>query len=151
MRAYFFANMYLSSIQKGIQTAHVIANMFVKYGEQDTQKSQILYDWAAVHKTIIILNAGYSEEIRNLLYFFSSEQNPFPYASFNEGQDALDGALTCAGIILPEEIYGASKELREGNGYLAGKGGQGMVYNGYELSQYELELALRIDKYGLAR
>ena len=31
MRAYFFGNMYLSSIQQGIQAAHCLGEMFLKY------------------------------------------------------------------------------------------------------------------------
>jgi hypothetical protein len=151
MRAYFFGNMYLSSIQQGIQSAHVVAEMFTKYGETDNVQHDMLFEWATVHKTMVLLNAGYSEEIFNLVDFFGSENNHFPWACFFEGQDALCGALTSIGIILPEEIYGAAKELRTAPGYITGKDSKGMMYNGYELSQYELELAQRLNNYGLAR
>jgi hypothetical protein len=36
---------------------------------------------------------------------FLSKENPFPYASFYEDKDSLDGALTGVGIILPKEVY----------------------------------------------
>lgn len=160
MRAYFFGNMYLSSIQQGIQAAHALAEMYVKYDNTGSQEYSILDTWARDHKTMVLLNAGYSDEIRNLIQFFSDKSNPFPWASFNEGNDSLDGALTCVGIVLPEEIYNASKALREG---LKGdplqlltqavKGDMSALdpWNGYKPTMWEQELAARLNNYGLAR
>lgn len=110
MRAYFFGNMYLSSIQQGIQAAHVTAELFMK--SHSEEGNMYLLDWANNHKTMILLNAGYSEEIRRLIEFFDTADNPYPWASFNEGQDALDGALTCVGIVVPEKIYRFAELLR---------------------------------------
>jgi len=103
MRAYFFGNMYLSSIQQGVQSAHVLAQLFIKY--KVGTKANMLYDWAANYETIILLNGGYSDTIRTLCLFFKNNENPYPWADFHEGADALDGALTSTGIILPEKIY----------------------------------------------
>lgn len=165
MRAYFFGNMYLSSIQQGIQAAHVLAEMYNKYDNTGSQEFSILDTWARDHKTIVLLNAGYSEEIHNLVAFFATEvdgkeANPFPFAWFKEGKDALDSALTCAGIILPEEIYNASRALREGpkgdpmqlltqavKGDMTGLD----PWNGYKPTMWEQELAARLNNYGLAR
>lgn len=110
MRAYFFGNMYLSSIQQGIQAAHVTAELFMK--SHSEEGNMFLLDWANNHKTMILLNAGYSDEIRRLIEFFGDVDNPYPWASFNEGQDALDGALTCVGIVVPEKIYRFAELLR---------------------------------------
>ena len=105
MRAYYFGNMYLSSIQQGIQSAHVTAEIMLKYVTvtgsyeiTDDPKRIMAWDWAKNHKTMILLNGGYSENIHNLIEFFDTRENPYPWADFYEGQDALDGALTCAGI-----------------------------------------------------
>ena len=119
MRVYYFGNMYLSSIQQGIQAAHVTHELFLSYppcdpNHHDLQSdSDILYDWAKNHKTMILLNGGYSEALRELITFFSSPQNPYPWTFFNEGEDALDGALTCVGIVLPERIYETAAALRD--------------------------------------
>jgi len=116
MRAYYFGNMYLSSIQQGIQAAHATADMFVKYqshNEEYQEAKDMLHDWAENHKTMILLNGGYSETIRGMLNFFEDNQNPYPFAPFYEGEDALDGALTTVGIILPEKIYTASALARK--------------------------------------
>lgn len=117
MRAYFFGNMYLSSIQQGIQAAHVTHEMFLKYDNlaAGSFATTELYDWAHNHKTMILLNGGYSENLRALTEFFSNPMNDYPFADFHEGQDALDGALTCVGIVLPEKIYVAASALRKGD------------------------------------
>lgn len=163
MRAYFFGNMYLSSIQQGIQAAHVVAEMFIRCGsvEAATNGTQsILHQWADEHKTMVLLNAGYSQEIYNLIDFFKDKTNPFPWASFKEGTDALDGALTCVGIILPEEVYNAARALREGPKgdpmqllTQAVKGDMSGLdpWNGYKPTMWEQELAARLNNYGLAR
>ncbi len=155
MRAYFFGNMYLSSIQQGIQAAHVVAEMFVKYGNmpstgpEGNQGWNILNHWASEHKTMVLLNAGYSDEIRSLIQFFETVDNPLPWAYFNEGQDALDGALTCVGIIIPEEFYEGAKELRTfGTPLLAQMNGP----NYAKLqNRWEWAFAERLNNYGLAR
>lgn len=152
MRAYFFGNMYLSSIQQGIQAAHATSEMFVKYGDparphdaRGQQASAILNTWARDHKTMVLLNAGYGEEIHRLVDFFSSGANPFPWAQFYEGKDSLDGAITTVGIILPEEIYNAAKAFREAP--VPGVD----PWNGYKATVFELELATKLNNYGLAR
>ena len=66
MRAYFFTNRYLSSIQHGIQTAHCVAELFVKYNHEvfsNTVQDGQLYSWAENDKTIIVLNGGSNEDL----------------------------------------------------------------------------------------
>jgi hypothetical protein len=154
--------MYLSSIQQGIQNAHVVADMFIKYDtDGDAQQERKLYDWAENHKTMILLNGGYSETIRNLLTFFCDKQNPYPYKSFCEGQDALDGALTCVGIILPEKIYVAASLARKDPDVLMTINNTGQLYvdgtdneSGervtWTYNSWEAKLIAELNKYGLA-
>lgn len=120
MRAYFFGNMYLSSIQQGIQAAHVISDIMLKYVtisegyEIDSNSKRIMaWDWAQNHKTMVLLNGGYSATIRELRDFFDDSENPYPWDDFNEGEDALDGALTSVGIVLPEKIYETAKLISD--------------------------------------
>lgn len=123
MRAYFFGNMYLSSIQQGIQAKHVGDEMDLKYfpmptevGEccfHATQQTVTLADWKKNHKTVVLLNAGYSSTIRDIQAFMMDNDNHYPWAVFHEGDDALDGALTGLGIILPEKIYEAARLVRQ--------------------------------------
>ena len=82
MRAYFFGNMYLSSIQQGIQAAHVVGELFTSYSESRTnamsEGGKLLWEWACDHKTMILLNGGYSENIHRLCEFFDDYQNTYP-------------------------------------------------------------------------
>ena len=166
MRAYYFGNMYLSSIQQGIQAAHVTAEILLKYVTitEDYEitgdsKRIMAWQWAKDHKTMVLLNAGYGENIRDLVAFFDDFENPYPWADFHEGEDALDGALTCAGIILPEKIYEGSRELRSNpaaptmlmeEGCLtlyAGTPDEDEVY----YSKWEAELMGKLNTFGLAK
>ena len=152
MRAYFLTNMYLSSIQNGIQPAHCLGNMFVKYrntaiNEMNPQdKRDSLYDWAENHKTMIVLNGGYSSVIRDLCLFLSDDQNPYPWDYFCESEEALDKALTCAGIVLPERIYEKIKDVSNYNE---------LVFNEILFDEgftpWESELIFRLSAFGLAR
>lgn len=108
MRAYFFQNFYLQGIHAGIQSQHTTAEMFVKYSIGSEQHS-MLFDWAINHKTTIVLNGGMQSD---LLYIEDLlEYSKFPWASFREERDALNGALTNIGIILPEYVYNAPKYI----------------------------------------
>ncbi len=118
MRLYTFSNMYLSPLQVGLQGAHVLSEMVVKYDTPIEEpyceyKRSEMYQWMRNHKTIIMLNGGYSSALEDLVTTFSSDQNEFfPWAKFNESHDALNGALTCVGIVLPEMIYEGAAVLR---------------------------------------
>lgn len=107
-RAYFFTNMYLSSIQNGIQSAHTLHEMFIKYGIPSDKKLAML-DWAMDDKIIIVLNGGYSSNLEEIDQVFKDAEAlgecGHPFASFRESDDALGGALTCVGIVLPEYIW----------------------------------------------
>lgn len=121
MRLYTFCNCYLSSIQQGIQSAHILGELINSVFETGIttnstplkqeitlkEKELMIVNWCEMHKTIIVCNGGNAQGIRELTKFFDSKENPFPFATFNEDGDSLDGALTGVGIILPEEIYDA--------------------------------------------
>ena len=181
MRAYFFGNMYLSQIQQGIQAAHVLAEMWVKWGDPVFTQYTDLKEWAENHKTMILLNAGYSSEIESLVEYFN-RQNPYPWASFNEDPRALGlgyddigqkGALTCAGIILPERIYETARIIRswrprhnqpwtdgpmheiETKGHLTIRPANEYGYETeekivWEYTKWEYDLAHRLNQYRLA-
>ena len=102
MRAYFLTNMYLSSIQHGIQAAHCLQEINNKYQDPTDEHLQLL-EWATDHKTIIVLNGGTSEYMDYLLQLFNHKSNNFPWAYFNE--PSIHNALTCIGIIVPDSVY----------------------------------------------
>lgn len=115
MRLYTFVNYYLSSIQQGIQSAHLVHELFNKYrmGEVQTHEGFLqLHDWSRNHKTMVVLNGGNCETLTDLAMFIRSHDNPYPWNFFNEDAQSLANALTCVGIVLPERIYEASASLR---------------------------------------
>lgn len=98
MRLYCFTNGWLSSLQNGIQSLHSLAELMIKY-----PKSKDVKDWAKYHKTVIILNGGDSDKMYNILEMMKRNDNPFPWASFNE--PSIENALTSIAILLPENLY----------------------------------------------
>jgi len=114
MRAYFFGNMYLSSIQQGIQAAHATHELFTKWNQPSVAQANLL-EWAENHKTMILLNGGYSETIQDLVTFLAQQGDhtvEYPWAPFYEEKASLNGALTTVGVILPEKIYLTAAAIR---------------------------------------
>jgi hypothetical protein len=155
MRAYYFGNMYLSSIQQGIQAAHVTSELFIKYTNRTGSGYGQLHDWAVDHKTMILLNAGYSEELYKLYGLFDTiEANPYPWAGFNESSEALDGAMTCIGIILPERIYetmAICRNERINPEFISVHPRAQELELPTDLTVWEIELIETLNQYGLAR
>jgi hypothetical protein len=112
LRLYTFVNFYLSSIQQGIQSAHVVHSLFVKY--PSPQDNQILWNWATQGKTMIVLNGGAHFDIVkgwNLVNAANLNFNGsvLPFESFSEDPQSLNGTMTSYGIVLPPQIYDARR------------------------------------------
>jgi len=158
MRMYFFGNMYLSSIQQGIQAAHVVTEMFNENPlESGTDQVEILYEWSHDHKTMILLNGGYGSNLHDLVDFFDQDDNPYPFSYFKESEAALDNAITSVGIILPEKIYEGGKIIRKlklevekiyknGEKLSLAINGERVTYSNWEISLME-----RLNKFRLAQ
>lgn len=112
MRLYTLTNMYLSSIQKGIQSAHVVHELFTTYYAPTSRQHLTLLEWATKHKTMIVLNGGYAANIQTVFDAINTDDNSYPVACFHEEQEALNGALTCMGIVLPEKVYNTMSLIR---------------------------------------
>lgn len=169
-RAYFFGNMYLSSIQQGIQAAHVVHEMFIKYPKPVVQRhngedhaGEHLWKWAENDKTMILLNAGFGAEIADLAMMFTGGEvkyeNPYPWAVFLEEQATLNGAYTSIGIILPSRIWNTVSVIREHNLALTLLNSPQYSSHPYEdisalpndFTDWEIQLLERLPKYSLAR
>jgi len=114
MRAYFFGNMYLSSIQQGIQAAHATHELFTTWTVPGVAYTN-LHHWATEHKTMVLLNGGYAAAIQDLVDFFAEQGTDdvdYPWADVHEEEASLNGALTTVGIILPEKIYAMAAAIR---------------------------------------
>jgi len=83
MRAYFWTNFMLSSIQHGIQAQHCTAEMFVDFvGMEGFEKEEeVLFDWARNHKTTIIKNGGGTKDLDNIILKFAESEN-YPWTYF---------------------------------------------------------------------
>jgi len=172
MRAYFFGNMYLSSIQQGIQAKHCGDEMVVKYAPrlngdgvlvapEYVQYEQLL-TYLTEHKTVICLNAGYSETLHEIYRQMGDLDNPYPFAKFHESEEALDGALTCVGIVIPDAIYDTAQEVRSLRGY----GSRDIIsefnetgewqqpehpHKTYTFTKWQVWLINELNNYGLAK
>ena len=112
LRLYSFVNaLYLRPVQHGIQSAHLTADMFVKYSNGPSPEAKQLFAWAKDHKTMIVLDGGPNEMIKTkyaeLAELSAKLGFPMPFASFNEDEFSLGGIMTCCGCVLPEYIYAA--------------------------------------------
>lgn len=105
-RAYCFTNMYLSQIQRGIQSAHAIVEMHNKCTTRTVLRYQ---EWAENHKTMIVLNGGSCDSLvklldyEDILYDIRNDL-PIPFGYFNE-DSSLNNALTAVTMVLPQMIF----------------------------------------------
>lgn len=130
--------MYISDIQRGIQTHHMFGNMLVDATDRSRDECYVMdqvVDWARNHQTIVILNGGDESRLSNLLSLFQTQDN-FPIGAFRE--PALGNALTSVGIILPERIYSVSDAIRMNPNEPSGQ------FIPDEFHPFEVELAMTI-------
>lgn len=152
MRYYGFGHFYLSSLQQGLQAAHVIADMFGKYatsGEEFDFGLNMMMRWVDDHKTIILLNGGNSKDLELLVAFFDSPDNKFPHDCFFEDAASLNEALTSVGIVLPARIYEDGVAEYRAEKLCFPRDYEGLILvPGY--TDFESELIARLGTYRLA-
>jgi hypothetical protein len=111
MRLYAYTNMYTEGIHAGIQTAHALGELNTKYADLETPEGARahikLLDWQKNHKTIYIYNGGLADMLWSRYKALREFANKFelPIARFYESKEALNGALTCVAIVVPEQYY----------------------------------------------
>lgn len=113
MRCYHFCNMYLGGLQAGLQSAHTQHELALKYlaGDRTGTAACGYLEWAQLHKTVILLNGGMAKQLLELEAFLTENDHGYAWASFREEQDAINGAITNVGIVLPERMYAISRPL----------------------------------------
>lgn len=127
MRGYSWGNMYLSSIQQGIQGWHAQNEIFTKYKINSPEMTTFL-KWAKGHKTLMLLNGGYAsniqhigevlEKLNKMLKRSPIEQRAIgvkaiPISCFKEEEAALNQALTAIFTVLPETCFCADSTERK--------------------------------------
>jgi hypothetical protein len=139
MRLYSFVNFYLSSIQQGIQTAHLVAELAL-----NERHNQDFVSWATRHKTIVVLNGGNSREIADTFLFLLTHGDEFAISLFKEDEDSLNNAITCTGIVLPSVFCSFIDAYRETGEMISSE------YPNYKLSNTHQELVKYIAGHKLA-
>ena len=103
-RLYCLTNSYLSSLQKGLQTAHVVSEIYSCATELPDEK-KIFNQWVEQDRTIIILDGGNCASLEAFEHFLTTSECDWPWASFREDDQSLNGAITAVGVIVPESVY----------------------------------------------
>lgn len=121
MRGYAWGNMYLSSIQQGIQGWHAQNELFNAHSLTAPEIKTFL-DWNKNHKTLVLLNGGYGD---NLLAIHSTlstlaqrlKRSPthtksvgvkaVPVSLFREEKASLNEAVTSVFTVLPPTCFPA--------------------------------------------
>lgn len=150
----FVANLYLSPLQHGLQTAHVVSEL--SQLSLGSEPRAIFDDWAKLDKTIVILGAANSLGVKEAHIALTSmvEQlnMELPLAIFYEDEQSLNGAATACGVILPDHIFNAKwvQAARDGQGgyVLEDESGYGMTV--YEPGSPEHNLIAFVKGYRLA-
>lgn len=152
MRFYGFGNYYLSALQQGLQSAHLVGDLSVQSVSKGkvTKKGKTFFKWASKHKTMVLLNGGNSSNLQAIFDNFKlMEENGMnlPFAKFHEDQQSLGEALTYVGIIVEEKYYIAANELRHCSDPVKYKTEK---QENEHWQNWETELITELNKYSLA-
>lgn len=115
----FVANHYLSPLQCGLQTAHVVSELSQL---QDTKQMHAYDMWASVDKTIIICGAGNHKGVLDCwaeLERTGVSTGLVPGAIFFEDEQSMNGMATACGVIVPQRYWDVVYEdgIQNGLGY----------------------------------
>lgn len=117
----FVANHYLSPLQCGLQTAHVVSEIAV--AEHLTPSlAQSFRDWAQDDKTIIICGAGNHQGVLDCwaeLKRTGIDTCFVTGAIFREDEQSMNGMATACGVIVPQRYWDVVYEdgIENGLGY----------------------------------
>lgn len=114
MRLYsFVAGNYLSNLQKGIQTAHGVSELFSVYHGDSEQKNK-LDCWAKNAKTIIVLNAFNHQGVLDVYDKLEglARKLELPITIFNEDGVSMNNMATCTAIVVPTHLYDVKKKFK---------------------------------------
>lgn len=103
LKMYCIVLKQLSPIQKGIQAAHSI----VEYQLQNQEQSELYDAWAKYNKTIVILNASDSKDLKGVERIL--QRHHIPYGSFRE--TSLDGILTSVCFLYKRPPFEYNKDV----------------------------------------
>lgn len=97
MKCYVFVHSHLSSIQKGIQAAHVVADL-VWSGSNPQDPA---YLWQRDYKTLILIEGGNSWSLD--MWEERIRKTSYHWTSFTEDEDTLYNLKTAVGFIYDDK------------------------------------------------
>lgn len=103
----FVANAYLSPLQCGLQTAHVVSEIVC---DITSRHDGTFMEWATKDKTIIICGAGNHNGVVDCwteLKRTGIDPGFVTGAIFYEDAQSMNGMATACGVIVPEMYWGA--------------------------------------------
>lgn len=102
----FVANHYLSPLQCGLQTAHVVSEMTL-WPDRTPKLEDAFGTWAREDKTIIICGAGNHRGVIDCFVELMRINTALllPCAIFHEDEQSMNGMATACGVIVPQEYY----------------------------------------------
>lgn len=109
MRLYaFVAGNYLSNLQKGIQTAHCVSELFSVYHNVSEQRNKLVNA-----KTIIVLNAFNHQGVVDTYDKLAglAGKLELPITIFNEDGVSMNNMATCVTIVVPRHLYDVKKKF----------------------------------------
>lgn len=101
----FVAGLYLSPLQCGLQTAHVVSEIVV--GLRSRQDGAFM-EWAAKDKTIIICDAGNHKGVLDCwaeLKRTGVDTGLMCGAIFHEDEQSMNGMAAACGVIVPQKYW----------------------------------------------
>jgi hypothetical protein len=103
--AYIFTHVYLNTMQQGIQSLHVVGELFANHRTEPAM-NDIIYDWATNHKVVHILNAGGGEDYDAAMVTAKilSNREKLPFSVFFE-PDIFGSPMAFGMIVTPEVCY----------------------------------------------
>lgn len=115
----FVANHYLSPLQCGLQTAHVVSEIVVGL---NSRHDGSFMEWAAEDKTIIICGAGNHKGVLDCwaeLKRTGVDTGLVCGAIFHEDEQSMNGMATACGVIVPQRYWDVVYEdgIQNGLGY----------------------------------
>lgn len=105
----FVANHYLSPLQCGLQTAHVVSEMAHQVSRSPANPAAVSFDtWAREDKTIIICGAGNHKGVLDCwaeLKRTGIDPGFVTGAIFFEDEQSMNGMATACGVIVPRRYW----------------------------------------------
>jgi hypothetical protein len=106
-RLYAFVNhLYMSPIQWGIQTAHCVSTLSVKY-KHNTEQHKCYTEWAEQEPTIIVCQGGNVAMLNDLYARLEPLANALDLGvvKFHEDEQSLGGVITSVAVLVPDALF----------------------------------------------